>query len=332
MILVALAIAFPLILLTTLERSYGAGGRLTIVLRWLPPIVAAGFLLRHLWRMVEISAIQAVALPMILAALAGWIMTLAMLSLLISGVARASVAKLIWRLRLFDSPGFDARDGLHESVLQSLLLIGMALMIHGSEFASGFTAMAYADAASMRMQLLLQSWVCALLALLGVGWLTRRDWRRACRRLGLRRPTFADLAAGITGGIALFLLAQAGFSIWLDATPADVFQSQTRAATQFAELFSAPLALSLLLTTSAAIGEELLFRGALQPVYGSIIASLAFTAFHPQYAFTPAAAILFLGSLGFCWLRSRFSTSSAIIAHALYNAIPLLIASFAPGA
>ena len=93
------------------------------------------------------------------------------------------------------------------------------------------------------------------------------------------------------------------------------------------EAFEFVAAYGGLLAISVGIGEEILFRGALQPVFGIVITSLLFVALHTQYAFTPAAGILFVVSLGFGLLRARASTTAAIIAHAAYNGIPFVLAA-----
>ena len=106
----------------------------------------------------------------------------------------------------------------------------------------------------------------------------------------------------------------------------DVFDSQTSTARLLFEIRKGSLPSGLLVAVLAAICEEILFRGALQPVFGLVISSLFFTALHLQYALTPAALILFVVALGFGLLRKHVSTTAAIIAHALYNILPILLA------
>ena len=119
-------------------------------------------------------------------------------------------------------------------------------------------------------------------------------------------------------------------SIWAGAVPADVFELQTRAARQIFESLSDSFFPGLLFALFAAAGEEVLYRGALQPVFGIALTSLFFTLIHVQYAFTPAALIVFGLSLAFAWLRARFSSTSAIIAHASYNGLPFLLFALNP--
>jgi len=77
-------------------------------------------------------------------------------------------------------------------------------------------------------------------------------------------------------------------------------------------------------------GEEIFFRGALQPIFGLWVSSALFTLVHAQYGLSPELLILFFVSIGFGLLRMRFNTTAAIIAHASYNFAPFLISNLTP--
>lgn len=161
-------------------------------------------------------------------------------------------------------------------------------------------------------------------AFLGVGWLARRRLPAVRRRLRLQIPRLREVGLSIAVGVVLWLLTTAAVAVWEQAAPADIFQQQTQAARQYAQAFSASLSAALLLAIAPAVSEEIFYRGALQPVFGIFLSSLFFTATHMQYGLTPAVPILFGVSLGFAWLRLRFHTTAAIIAHALFNFLPYL--------
>jgi membrane protease YdiL (CAAX protease family) len=76
-----------------------------------------------------------------------------------------------------------------------------------------------------------------------------------------------------------------------------------------------------LLAAAAGLGEELLFRGALQPIFGLIPTSLIFAVSHVQYGLTPATLAIFLLSLVLGIIRKRSNTTVAILVHAGYNFI-----------
>ncbi len=225
----------------------------------------------------------------------------------------------------FEHISFDPRNSVHR--LATLIIIfALTALGLGAINASDAEPLAFADAAP---QLLVGSLMYLALAILGVGWLTRRDWATVKQRLGLRWPRPADCLAGIAAAIALHLMAALAMAYWQASVSQSTFESQVSGARLLYEALSSSLILGGLLAISVGIGEEILFRGALQPVFGAVISSLLFVAVHTQYAFTPAAAILFVVSLGFGLLRARVSTTAAIIAHAGYNAIPFALAALA---
>jgi membrane protease YdiL (CAAX protease family) len=167
--------------------------------------------------------------------------------------------------------------------------------------------------------------VFVLVALLGVGTAIRRDWRQSWQRLGVRIPTHNDWRWGIGSGILLFfmLIPISGFLSAL-FTPEALAQQQV-ASEQILLTYGTSLGLGLLLAITAGIGEEILFRGALQPVFGIGITTLFFTMVHLQYTLTPASLIIFGVALAFAFLRERLSTTAAIIAHIVYNAMPFVM-------
>ena len=82
---------------------------------------------------------------------------------------------------------------------------------------------------------------------------------------------------------------------------------------------------AVILGASAGIGEEAIFRGALQPRYGLIIPSLLFALLHgPQYGFNLALVGLFGVSIILGLERKYVNTTASMITHAIYNAIQVL--------
>ena len=69
------------------------------------------------------------------------------------------------------------------------------------------------------------------------------------------------------------------------------------------------------------IAEESLFRGALQPRLGILLAALAFTAVHTQYALTIDTLLVFALGCGLGLVRRFLNTTTAITTHAAYNAL-----------
>ena len=91
--------------------------------------------------------------------------------------------------------------------------------------------------------------------------------------------------------------------------------------------FQNPLG-ALILGASAGIGEEAIFRGALQPRYGIVIPSLLFMVLHgPQYGLNVLLLSLFAVSIILGLERKYVNTTAAMITHALFNALQVLALS-----
>jgi membrane protease YdiL (CAAX protease family) len=88
-----------------------------------------------------------------------------------------------------------------------------------------------------------------------------------------------------------------------------------------------PWIMAPLIGLTAGIGEELLFRGVLQPRYGIVLSSLLFTALHSQYGLSFVLAGLFGLSIVLGLVAKHFGTTHAIVAHAIYNMVAVAASS-----
>lgn len=159
------------------------------------------------------------------------------------------------------------------------------------------------------------------LALVGVP--HRRSLRDAMNRLGVVVPTSRQAGQAVLLVIGVFALAIIATSL-LNAMAPEVIQELEETSDEMtAELgtFWGALAIGL----GAALGEELLFRGSLQPRYGIIFTALIFSVLHVQYhpalIFTsvlPAGIVLGLE-------RKYLNTTACMITHMLYNTIAVLL-------
>jgi membrane protease YdiL (CAAX protease family) len=173
---------------------------------------------------------------------------------------------------------------------------------------------------------LFENVVWLLAAALGVGLLLRRTPQQALARLGLRLPSPQDINWGIGVGILLFMVIIGVSAVWVQLVSPEELQQQTAASDQLAQAFNS-LPLAFLISVVVAIGEEIFFRGALQPVFGLWLTSIFFAALHTQYTLTPATIVILITSLALGWLRQRQSTTASIIAHFVYNFIQLALAA-----
>lgn len=157
----------------------------------------------------------------------------------------------------------------------------------------------------------------AIIGLLGVGLFTRRDWPAVRQRLGLGWPSGRDLISGFRWMITLVILQGCigGISYWLNP-------DQARTQAEINTLLMGNIDTVgewLILALATGISEEILFRGALQPILGLWPTALIFALAHFQYGFTLITATIFLIGLVLGQIRQRQNTSTAIFIHVLYN-------------
>jgi hypothetical protein len=179
------------------------------------------------------------------------------------------------------------------------------------------------------LDLLVQLVLLVSVSVVGVGLAVRRSGRQIVQRLGLGVPTLEGIAAagGMTIGLLIFVAIVA--SAWQGLVSEETFEQQTEASDALSGGVTT-LWLAFMVAATAAIGEEIAFRGALQPVFGLWPTSIIFALTHIQYTLTPAALIILGVALGFGWLRQGYNTTVAIMTHFMYNFIPLALVVLVP--
>jgi membrane protease YdiL (CAAX protease family) len=167
------------------------------------------------------------------------------------------------------------------------------------------------------------------LAYIAVGFPYWRDLRASTERLGIEIPDPRTIGIAIVATFACFVVASIvglvsqQFDPGLNASLDEVVDQMTAQVQN-------PIG-AVVLGASAGIGEEAIFRGALQPRYGIIIPSLLFMMLHgPQYGFNLALLGLLAVSIILGLLRMRVNTTAAMITHALFNAVQVLALSLMP--
>jgi membrane protease YdiL (CAAX protease family) len=159
----------------------------------------------------------------------------------------------------------------------------------------------------------------AIVAIVGVGIFIRRSPRQAMRRLGLVWPGWRWIGASLLVAVGLVIFAFGWDWLMLRLTP-----DQSRAIQEVSNNLLKnvnSVATVVALGIGAGIGEELLFRGALLPRFGNLLAALLFAAFHVQYAVSLATLEILILGLVLGLLRRRAGTTGAIVAHAGYDII-----------
>ncbi|MFZ2422569.1 MAG: CPBP family intramembrane glutamic endopeptidase, partial [Anaerolineae bacterium] len=87
---------------------------------------------------------------------------------------------------------------------------------------------------------------------------------------------------------------------------------------------------ALTIGLSAGLGEELIFRGALQPRFGLIPTSFLFAVIHVQYGLSPAVVQVFVLGLVLGIIRQRGNLTMSIALHTLYNTSLVVLALIIP--
>ncbi len=243
-------------------------------------------------------------------------------------ISSGRIRQLLRRVLPVDAT-YDPESPVHTTALVLMLLV-LWMTISQFVLGGGIAGMAEELASSQVSfgDILFEQvlWISA--ATLGVGYLLRRTGRQLLARLGLRVPMAQDFNWGIGVGLLLFGFVIVLGVIWSQSVSPQELQQQTAASDQFAQSFSS-LPLALVVSIAVAVGEEIFFRGALQPVFGIWLTSFYFAALHTQYTLTPATVAIVVTALGLGWLRRRYSTSASIVGHFVYNFIQLALAVLA---
>ena len=168
-----------------------------------------------------------------------------------------------------------------------------------------------------KFDVLLQQASFALLALTGVGLFFRRDLDDVFYRLGLVKPTLRQLMMG-SGVIVMLVLIQAIIGgIWALLNPEQAAQLGSLNDALLAGFDS--IGEWFILAIASGIGEETLFRGALQPIFGLPLTSFLFAIVHIQYGLTPITIVVFFLGLILGLVRRFTNTTVAIYVHFGYN-------------
>jgi membrane protease YdiL (CAAX protease family) len=162
-----------------------------------------------------------------------------------------------------------------------------------------------------------------VVALIGVGLFTRRGLRQTRLRLGLYWPGWRWIVGSLGVAVALVIFGASFDNLMARLTPEQSKNIQQVSEQLLKNVNSLGPAMAIAL--AAGIGEEILFRGALQPRLGIVAAALLFAVLHAQYAISLATLEIFILGMILGLLRRRAGTTAAIIAHSSYDMILLVI-------
>jgi membrane protease YdiL (CAAX protease family) len=165
--------------------------------------------------------------------------------------------------------------------------------------------------------------VFLLFALAGVGLGVRRGLRQAFKRLDLGVLTWRQLGTAVVMIIAFLALDWVTSRLWRQLWPVN-YKLVAEASESLFGRFASPAG-ALVLGLSAGIGEETLFRGALQPRFRIPLTALVFALGHVQYTLSPAILEIVLIGLALGWLREKSNTTACIVVHSGYNFLNVLL-------
>ena len=160
------------------------------------------------------------------------------------------------------------------------------------------------------------------LAYITVGWLVRRDFREATNRLGIRVPSWKTIAIAVGFVVLAFIGASIG-GILTETYQPDLSKEIDRVTKDLTADVQNPFG-AVILGACAGIGEEALFRGAIQPRFGIPLTAATFALSHSQYGLSFVVFGLFLVGVVLGVERKYFGTTASMITHAIFNVIVVL--------
>lgn len=217
----------------------------------------------------------------------------------------------------------DAASPVHAIALSLTMIIVVYLMFNIGIGLANLAEMLEAQAAAgVETNTVVALWAqqifTAIFAMIGVGWITRRGLGATLERLGIVVPTVGQVILGVVLGLVMVPVI-----IGVDALATQYNWGADQGSQELTEqllgqLFTTPFGI-FTVGAAAALGEETIFRGALQPRLGILLTSLLFALIHGNYGLTIATLIVFLMGMVLGFLRRRYNTSTSMAMHATYN-------------
>jgi CAAX protease family protein len=226
----------------------------------------------------------------------------------------------------------------HPPIFLALWLFATVLLANNLVGILGFEQLDQVDAFSLGtggrippVAILASQLPFVVIALLGVGAGIRRGPRETLARLG-----YGPISLRHVGIVVLFIVGAFVISVAADALFSKVQPDLYRRVGEISETLFDPKGLSvvaaalfaLLIGVGAGLGEETLFRGAVQPVLGIPVTSVLFASMHVQYGPSLLLGYIFVLSIGLGLLRRYVNTTASFLAHAGYNTLGILAAYF----
>jgi uncharacterized protein len=231
-----------------------------------------------------------------------------------TGLIAATLASKPVRERVARILPIDPDNPVHSlALVLAVIFFGLQVSI------TLFTSLASAPQSGIGVgDLVAQDVGLVILAAAGVGIFMRRNLPQVAARLSLVRPAWWQVVLALAAAGAMYAVAQATVALSQVLTPDLYRQVGTNVVQIFGGLVSNPVGIAALAVLPA-IGEEILFRGALQPRLGLIATALLFTASHSEYGLSLDLLSVLVAAFGLGLLRKFTNTTTSAISHAAYN-------------
>lgn len=170
-----------------------------------------------------------------------------------------------------------------------------------------------------------------VIAFCGVGLGVQRNFRETIARIGYGPITLPQLGIVALLVIGALLLSHAADALFASLQPGLYEQVGEVSEGLFSPEGLSPLSailFALLIGVGAGVGEETLFRGALQPRLGITLTSVLWASVHVQYGPSILLVYIFVLSIGLGVLRRRVNTTATFLTHAGYNSLGVLLTYF----
>lgn len=237
--------------------------------------------------------------------------------------AAAGVALIPWirkplaKILPFDGNSYPDMVGLMFILQVPILLVGLSYLSDETETTIQIH------------ELFVNALAFVSIAYLAVGFLINRDFRNATERLGLVKPSLRDIGLAI-GCVFLALMASVLSTVLVEIFQPDLVDDLQDTLAELPGDINVFWA-ALLIGLTAAVGEEVLMRGAIQPRFGIVFTSGVFALLHVQYGLSLAIVGVFFAGVVFGLERKYINTTAAIITHLLYNFIAVMANSALAG-
>lgn len=197
------------------------------------------------------------------------------------------------------------------ALLQQVLLTGMPAVAR----------QVFGDANYTSLDIVVGELPFVVIGFLGAGLFVHRDFGQSLQRLGLVRPTWGQLALGLAAAGTLYLASDGLERLGMWLTPDLARQLAQNTQGLFGHLTD-PVS-ALVVGVAAGVGEEILFRGALQPRLGIVTTAVLFGVVHLNYGVSFSLLSVVMVAVVLSLLRRYANTTTTIVTHATLDVIAL---------